>query len=155
MWWMVAAMAVEPTVSVDDQHVVTGTVRVASAPEVVRPRLGDAVWLAKVGSSGTRVTRVGASGGCTLYDNVSPNAFKTVRYRTKRCPVEDGWRVELVESDAFTAYEAQWKVVAAGEGAEIRYRLDFDTDMMVPQWVIDRTTKKEVTSMLRNLAGAF
>ena len=86
---------------------------------------------------------------------VSPNAFKTVRYRTKQCPTEAGWRTELVQSDSFTRYQSSWEVVPKGEGSEIRYRLALETSLMVPQWVIDRTSRKEVTSMLRHLSGAF
>lgn len=153
--WFTLALAGTPNVEVTPTHAVRGTVTVGASVDQVLAKLRDPLWVSKVDASGTTVTLVSTEGPCSILDSVSVNAIKTVEYRTKHCPTADGTHGTLVSSNAFDSYQATWTVRPHPEGAELTYFLDMQTSMMVPQFIIDRTTKKSVGNLLERLATAF
>ncbi|MCB9673514.1 MAG: SRPBCC family protein [Alphaproteobacteria bacterium] len=151
MWFVLAAWAGSPEVVVNDDHSVHGEMVVPLAPDVVREKLADPVWISQVDGSGTTVTVHEKRGDCLVTDSVSPNIVKTVRYRVERCPSATGYETKLVESNAFTAYAVKWTFTAEGGGTRVSYDLMTETSLIVPQFVIDQQTKKGVLNLLTKL----
>lgn len=149
------ALAGPPTVNVMDDHAIVGTLVVAVPAAQVKAKLADPIWVSKVDGGGTIVTKTGERDGCGLYDNVSPSAIKTVRYSTRYCATKTGFRTHLEASESFEAYRAEWTVTEGESGTVLRYDLKIDTNLMVPQWILDRTTKKAVGNLLAKLQTAL
>ena len=154
MWWSLA-LAGAPNVEISPTHAVRGVVTVPASVDQVLAKLRDPLWVSRIDNSGTTVTLVEQDGVCAILDSVSVNAIKTVSYRTRHCPTASGSRSTLVSSNAFDAYLAAWTVRPHADGAELIYDLDMKTSLMVPQFVIDRTTRKSVESLLGKLQAAF
>ncbi len=154
MWFVMSSLAA-PAVVVNDDHSVTGTVEVKTTPDDLKKKLSDPRWLAEVSGGGTKVTVRGEDGSCVTTENVSPSAVKTVTYRIKQCPTSTGFVATLVESNTFNAYRMEWTIAPTDAGTKATYDLTTETSMMVPQFIIDRSTKKGVLNMLVKLEGHF
>lgn len=156
---MLAALAVPPEVVVQADHAVHGVVEVAASPEIVRARIADPRWVARVDGSGTKVELVADAPvqreGCVVTDRSTPNAIATVRSRIEQCPTASGFVETLVASKSFDAYRVDWTLEPHGTGTRITYHLAMSTSMMVPQFVIDSQSRKAIEAMLTKLQGAF
>ncbi len=145
-----------PTVEVRDDNSVVGEVTVKSPIDAVREKVADPVWLAKTDGGGTEVTVLADEGECLKLRHVTPNAIKTVRYTTRQCPTKTGFESVLVESDNFTSYRVEWTLDAREDGSTaLRYLLHFETNMMVPQFIINRQSRKGVEHLLVALEEVF
>lgn len=154
MWFVMTSLAA-PQVVVNDDHSVTGTVELKTTPDTLKSKLADPVWLAGVDGNGTQVTVLERVGDCVVTKNVSPSAIKTVTYSVKQCPTATGFVATLVESNTFNDYRMEWTFTPSDTGTKAVYELSTDTSMMVPQFIIDRSTKKGVLHMLEKLQGHF
>lgn len=145
-----------PTVEVRDDNSVLGEVVVNSPIDVVRPKIADPLWVSKTDGGGTEVTVLADEGACLKLQHVTPNAIKTVRYITRQCPTKTGFEGTLVESDNFESYRVEWSLEArSDDSTAIRYLLDLETNMMVPQFIINRQTRKGVENLLSALEQVF
>lgn len=155
MWWTTLAWSGPPDVAVRDDHSIVGVVVVNAPPALVRDRIADPKWVAKVDGSGTEVVFVEHRGPCVVSDRASPNAISTVRSRVEQCPTPTGYVESLVASKSFDSYRVLWTFEPDGAGTRITYDLAMSTSMMVPQFVIDQQARKGVHSMLTQLQVAF
>jgi hypothetical protein len=153
--WSLVAWAAPAVVVVRPDHTVVGTLEVALAPEIVRDKIADPVWIARIDGGGTSVVIESRDGGCLVMESTSPTIMKTVKYRVRRCPTTDGFQEVLVSSETFDAYQVDWSVVARTAGSTVRYEIRTHTQMMVPQFVIDQQTQRGVQRMLDHLSGAL
>lgn len=153
--WLLMAWASAPDVVIRDDHSVRGTALLATDATTARARLADPAWIASVDASGNRIELAAGAGDCKRVKTESPHPIRTVRYEVERCPTADGFVETLIASDAFDAYEARWSIASEPGGARITYTLATRTSLLVPQFVIDRQTRKGVERMLGALQAAF
>lgn len=147
----VAADLPEPDVSVQKDGSVVGIVHLGVSPEVVKARMADPAWLAKV-SGGTTTVRVeGMDGSCQLVASESPSSIMTARYQTRRCPTATGYRVSLRDSNCFKTYAASWDFTDGPSGAIGTYRLDLTTSLWIPNSVVRGQTRKALVDALGKL----
>lgn len=155
VWFSLLAWAGGPSVSVDASNTVIGTVSVSLSPDDVRGRLADPGWVATVDGGKTTVTVAGHDGACLLVDYVSPSSLVTVRYRVRQCPTAGGYRSTLVESDDFSAYEAEWIVSAEGTGSTLQYRLRLAPKVPLPASVMAAIVRGGVEDMMGAFAARY
>ena len=148
--WLAIAQAA-PTVTMTDDNYFRGTIEVAADPKTVRTLHADPVAVSKIDASGTEVTVLERQGECVVIESVSANAIKTVRYKTRQCPTSTGIEGKLVEGNAFKSYRNEYIVTPTDKGSRIEYQLDLVADVMVPQFVINRATRKGVVNLLSRL----
>ncbi len=143
-----------PTVTQKDAHTVHGEVVVDATPATVREHVGDAEWLADIDPSNTTIEVAGQDGDCLIADSKSPNAFKTVRFRVKRCPTDDGVTATLVESDTLDAFSYVWKITDVDGGTHISYDLTIDVGM-APRFIVNREARNSMEALLTKLEDVF
>lgn len=149
LWFTIASAA--PTVTMTDDNYFRGRIEVTADPATVRALIADPVKLSQIDASGTQVEVVERQGECVVIKSVSANAIKTVEYKTRQCPTSTGVEGKLVESNAFKAYRNEYVVTPTANGTRIEYQLDMDANVMVPQFVINRATRKGVENLLSRL----
>ncbi len=149
-------LAADATASIHDDGVVEGLVTVSVAARAVRDKLDIVGWVAETTGSSTKATLVKRDGACKVLDMRSEHPIASVDYRVTECPTADGFRADLVESSSFTKYWTEWSVTDRPEGgATIRYRIDLDSTMAVPNALVRRITRKNVVAMLTKIAEAL
>ncbi len=153
--WLAVALAGEPTVEVQGTDTVVGRVSVPMAPEAVRVKLADPVWVAQVSKGGTTAVVTGKQGACLDVDYTSPSPFLTVRYQVKQCPAKDGYVGELVSSNAFKTYSTSWRVTPAATGSTLEYKVQLVTSLFVPNSLVTSSTRKGVVNLLTNLSASL
>jgi hypothetical protein len=153
MWWVLvaAAFAGEPASWVNDSGMVTGTVSLPTSPAATLALLSDPVRVNSVDGGDTKVVVVAREGSCTVLDYTSPSVMSDIKYRVRQCPKGDGIESVLVQSDAFSSYRARWTLTPEGAGTLARYDLDMEVSMMVPNSLVQQTTKRAVYKMLERL----
>lgn len=153
MWWALVAVsfAGEPASWLNDSGGVTGTVSVPASPSATLALLSDPIRLSAVDGGETKVVMVSREGSCAVYDYTSPSVMSDIKYRVRQCPRADGVEAVLVQSDAFSAYRARWTLTPEGSGTLVRYDLDMSVSMMVPNSLVQATTKRAVYKLLDRL----
>lgn len=147
------SFAAEPTVEVVGDDMVRGAIVVELAPEVVRQRLADPVWVVQSSGDGTEVVITSREGGCLLADYASPSFLMTVRYSVRQCPTKDGFESKLITSNAFSSYRTQWVVKPEGSGSRVEYVSQLNTTLSVPSSWVTKSMKKGITQMLVGVQG--
>jgi hypothetical protein len=149
--WMLTAMvtaASEPAVTQLDHHRVRGTIDVAAPVERVRAVLSDPRNIARIDDDGTTITMRGSDENCQLAHAAVAHPIANIEYLVKVCPVPDGWRSTLVQSDHLEAFESVWKVEAQGTGSQLLYEIRTIPKIPVPQFIVDRQTRASVHALL-------
>jgi hypothetical protein len=154
LFWVAIALA-DPVVVVDSDNTVRGDASVTMSVADALSQLSDPRWISEVDGSGTEIVALAPRGECGVYAHTSRTALKTITYTVTWCPTENGWRSDLVESDTFESYSAAWTVTESGEGARLQYRFAMETGMMVPQFIINRSTRKAIDNMLTTVPIAM
>ena len=145
----------EPVVVIDSDNTVRGDVTVTMGVDEARAKLSDPRWISETDASGTEIVALAPQGECGVYAHTSRTAMKTIHYTVTWCPTDNGWRSDLVESDTFESYSAVWTVTEADEGARLQYSFAMKTGMVVPQFIINRSTRRAIDNMLTNVQIAM
>lgn len=149
MWFAVAMAA--PSVEMTEDNRFRGTIEVPADVATVRTVIADPVKVSKIDGSGTEVTVLRHEGECLVIQSVTHNPLKTVRYITRQCPTDTGIEGKLVESNAFTHYRNAFVVTPTSTGSKVEYQLDMESNVMVPQFVINSATRKGMENLLSRL----
>lgn len=152
------AMATElppPTIVIQNDGAVVGTVELPSRPESVRTALSDPTFLPTTTGSTTEVRLTRRDGPCQIIDSISPSTFLTARYRTRRCRTPSGYRSTLVSSNCFKTYETSWTLVPSPHGTTATYRIQATTSLWIPNGVIRGQTKNAMQDLLPKLQAHF
>lgn len=140
-----------PPVMATDGDALTGVVQLDVEPTVVRQALQDPTFLPTISKDGTQVTVLGTDGACQIVQSVSPSAFLTVRYKTRRCPTATGFHSTLIESNAFSAYDTSWAIEPNAAGTQVTYRIELVSTLWVPRGVVRRGVRNGIESFLTNM----
>lgn len=148
-----AAWAGSPVVEVKDGRV-RGAMEVTSAPEVVRQKLADPVWVNRTDGGPTTVTGSRPDGACLLADYHSPSRLVSASYTVRQCGTATGVAQKLVRSDLLTVYETEWTVTPSGAGSRVTYTLRVEAPMMPTSWVLSMS-EDGVVHMLEKVQVAL
>ena len=153
MVWVLAlvAIAAEPEVSVDGDHVVRGRMVVQAPKSVVDAVLDDPTRVAAIDDSGVQVTVKADEGRCKVVHTAIAHPLASAEYVSRACRTDDGWQHELVESRSIKAYEAEWTTEETDAGTEVTYAVKTETRLPVPQFVVDRQSRSAVARVLSRL----
>jgi hypothetical protein len=157
MWWLglVATALGAPTIEMEDDGLVRGSVRVAVSPEVALARISDPRWVTATDGGGTVVDVVGAEGPCTVLDYATDSVVGEVSWTVRQCPVEGGVDQTFLRSGAMKDYQSQWRVTPDGDGVLLTYAVRFEPAMPVPRFVATRAARKGVERMLTTVQAAL
>lgn len=149
-----SAHAQEPQVSVlDDKKTVRAAVEIdvdaATATALIQDHRKKAV---ASGKEDMTIEDVRQDGACQVMKWTIPHPVKTVSYVARSCEVEGGTSVNLVESDDFDDYAADWRVESAGEGrARLIVHLRSIPSFPIPGAVVRSQVKAALTRSLTNI----
>lgn len=146
-----AADLPDPTVTIEDDGTIVGTVHLAVSPDKVRTAMADPGWMAKLTGGRTKVTVEGKDGDCLLVASESPNSIMTARYWTRRCPTPTGYAATLRDSNCFKTYGASWDFTEHASGAVGTYRISLTTSLWIPNSVVLNKTSAAIQDMLADL----
>ncbi len=153
--WVPVVLAGAPSVVVQEDGSVVGTVWVQVPPELVRSRVSDPVWVSRTDGSGTTITVAGRDGACLLLDVVTTSVVVDMHYTTRQCPTQEGVSSTLRSADVFTAYTTSWRVIPEGSGSRLEYRLYMQTSLVLPQSFVASMTQKGVRNLLERVGAAL
>ena len=148
-WAFIAVTwAGEPTSWINDRGGISGTVSLAMSIADAQKFLSDPVRLSRIEGGGTRVVLVATEGVCSVFDYTSPSVMSDIQYRVRQCPQSDGVELKLVQSNTFSSYRARWTISPEGTGTLARYDLDMVVSVLVPDVLLQQTSKRAVYQML-------
>ena len=151
--WLGLTAAAGPPVLTTSGDALTGVVEIDASPQVIKGVLADPTSLPRISGDGTEVTILSQDGACQVLQSVSPSAFITVRYKTRRCPTSTGFQSTLIESNAFSSYDTSWVVEPSGSGSRVTYRIELVSTLWVPRGVVRRGVRNGIESFLSNMQG--
>lgn len=141
------AMAHEPQVEIAEDDWIVAKMRI-DAPRVdVDKLVADPKLLAELDDDGVIITLT-PDGECLLVDTNVTHAIKKVWYVARACPTATGWRHELHEEGNFKEYTAIWHLEYEETSVLIDYRVRSKVKVMVPQWVVNRQTRKALEQLM-------
>ncbi|MBO83973.1 MAG: hypothetical protein CL927_01325 [Deltaproteobacteria bacterium] len=157
MWGLLGAAAATegPTVTQLDGHRVRGTIEVDAALETVRAVLSDPRRIARIDNSGTTVTLKGRDGACLLTHSAVAHPIASIEYVTRVCPIHDGFKSTLHQSNDLTDFESIWRMRERGSRTIVEYEIVTIPDLPIPQFIVDRQTRSAVASLLLKLQTHF
>lgn len=146
----VAAWAGGADVRIEGDRVVVD-LEVSASFDATRAVVVDPWAIAGLYGDGTTVTRV-EQGDCDTLRYEVGSIVGDVSYTVAFCVEADGARATLTDPPGdMKAYEAVWKVEAAGEGTRIHYELLVVPTMKLPRRVIRSSTKRSVKKLFVRL----
>ena len=91
-------------------------------------------------------------GACERIDYAIPHPITTLEYTLDLCPDdhETGFQVTLIEGP-FKRYTASWAISPRGKGSGIDYRLDVVSSLFIPNFIVNRSSKKGIENMVDKL----
>ncbi len=149
------ALAAEPSAKVLDSGAILGQVSLQVAPDALLQKLADPVWITVVDGEGTEVVVRSREGDCIVGEWTAPSALGPQAYVAKRCMLVDGVEATLVSSDNFSAYRTRWTVAAEGEGSLLTYEIAVISNLMVPQYFVNSSTRKAVLHLMGQMQKEF
>ena len=131
---------------------VVGVAVVPATPAAILELVEDPIRSGKLSPDVIRVS-FERDGDCVEIDTEARGVFKPLRYKSRRCPTENGWRDQLVESDSFTEYDASWSLRPVDGGTEVTIRVQTEVTLPipVPRSVVKKRQKVSVGETLENL----
>ncbi|MCB9665095.1 MAG: SRPBCC family protein [Alphaproteobacteria bacterium] len=72
----------------------------------------------------------------------------------ERCPTDQGFSQQLVDSNVFRRWGAEWEVETTPAGTEVRYRLESEISLPVTTGFVQRKTVASMQVELQALAAA-
>lgn len=91
--------------------------------------------------------------GCEVLQTSTRGLFRPLTYRSRRCRTEGGWRDELLESEDFSAYEAEWVLEEVDGGTAVTVSIQTELNLPIPRGMIEKRQRKTVIEILDNLAA--
>ncbi len=91
-------------------------------------------------------------GECDHTRSLAKAFFISLRYESRRCPTETGWREELVASEQVRVYSTEWIIEPAEGGTRVQVRVRLQMKVDVPERLIAPTLAGQMKRALRKLA---
>ena len=150
------AMADEahPEVKVDSTGVVEGQILLPAPKSEVRHLLSDAVAASKL-SSDVYDASTTSEGRCEIVYRKVRGIWTPITYRARRCPTNNGWVENLVDSDTVSDYYMEWTLEGTEDGTRVGYKIKTAVKFPLPASMVQGETKRSVKRMLQNLFAKF
>ncbi|MBA2320803.1 MAG: hypothetical protein H0V89_06575 [Deltaproteobacteria bacterium] len=168
MWWMfglVSALAadstgaVEPHVLVEGDGTVVTTLVLQASESAVRAAIGDGVGASRLSPDVLSVSST-PSGRCQELTKETRGMFRPFRMKSVWCASAAGWTEELVTSEDFTSFHAEWTIAPTGSSSgvadaatRVTYRVRTDLAISVPDAMLQRSVAQASGTMLERLAA--
>ncbi len=149
-----SASAAPPEVSSEDDGTVVGHVVIDAPADAVRAVLGDPVRTGDLSPDVLSVENVGGEGDCHDLKTETRGLWRSLTYRSRRCPTAEGWHETLLEPGDFSELASTWRVETHEGGTEVTLRVQTDVNLPVPQGVLRRHERRNVLEILGNLTRA-
>jgi hypothetical protein len=148
------ARAAEPHISVDSEGRVVARATIDATESAIRGVLADTTGRYAALSSDVLSVESVQSGRCEDVTRSTRGLFRPLRFRSMRCPTNDGFTEVLIESRDFSRYSSEWALNATDEGTEVVYVIDTDVNAPVPDVLVKRSVKQAATELMTKLADA-
>lgn len=142
-----------PQVHAADDGSVVGRVIVDASPAEVLAVLAQATVVAAWAPAVTDV-RTTPRGRCETMELSMRGWIVPMRVQATRCPTAEGYTQQLVDSNVFTTWSAEWTVRATPHGTEVAYRLTSELALPVSRGFVQRKTADSMKSELASLVQA-
>lgn len=148
--FLLTALAAEPVVEIQDDSWIDGRIVVAASIEAVSEVLSSPRRIAEIDGAAVTVHQT-PDGDCFAVVNDVSHPIASLSYETRACPEGEGtWRTKLTGGQ-MKEFESVWTAKTVDGGVHIGIRSRSVTNMMVPQWVINRSAAKSVIHTLEAL----
>lgn len=94
---------------------------------------------------GTVTVTAVPDGECQMVTTKVDHPIASVLYDSRVCAEGEGTWHALLADDGMKSFESYWTVEAVDGGTKLGYRVRTLTNLMVPQWIINRSSSKSVT----------
>ena len=143
------ALADAPEVVVSDDSWIVGTMTVDAPMDEVRALVHDPVKLSEIDPTDDTV-KVEDKGACQRLTMHINHPIAPLDYVVDSCPNPTGRTEKLVSSErGMSEFAMQWKLMPDGDArTKVEYRIRTVTSLMVPQFVVNRQSRKSVETML-------
>ena len=140
-----------PETTINSAGAVVSTVTVSADPASVLALLSDPSLVAALSGDGISAKVSAEEPPCMVLDYNSASRLATVEYRLRQCAVDGGFDVTLISSEAFSVYDATWRILPSGSATTLTYSLYAKTTYFFPDAIIRQTIRSGVDKMMRGL----
>ncbi len=153
--WVVAAGlagASGPEITVEADGTVVAEVLVHAPEARVREILDDPVATAHLSPDVLDVELLGEpSERCQRMRIRTRGVLRPLRLLSRRCARDGVYTEELVASEDFQDYSAEWRLTPTEGGTRVRLRSRARVDLPIPEGAIERKQRRSVKQMLLEL----
>ncbi|MCO4745157.1 MAG: hypothetical protein KC912_10235 [Proteobacteria bacterium] len=143
------AIAAEPIVEIEDDSWISADIVLAAPIDKVAAVLSNPEEIGRI--DGTVTVTAKPDEACMLTRTVVDHPIASVAYDSRVCPEGDGvWHAQLAD-DGLRSFESIWTVTEVSGGTRMQYRVRTQTNLMVPQWIINRSSAKSVAHTFEKL----